>query len=193
MADLSLFLLQLEEICPWHVLFFQEVFKKTDNLSVDRGQRLFSAIEGPRVFRGRAILIREDFASAFNVIFTGSGVIWAAATVLGVALCLDHLRVGPAVLLQRTSSLFEWLTDSDLRLVNTFMGEDIGRITTRDDWNAGSPSQIDFVISSSSLVCVDTQTCVGKFSLRSAGAWAEVLTSVGSSCTAGLEAWTYME
>ena len=45
---------------------------------------------------------------------------------------------------------------SDLRIVNTFMDEDIGRITTRDDWNTGSPSQIDFVISSRSLVCVDT-------------------------------------
>ena len=58
--------------------------------------------------------------------------------------------------LQRASSLFEWLTDSDMRLVNTFMDEDTGRITTTDDWNTGSPSQIDFVISSSSLVCVDT-------------------------------------
>ena len=44
----------------------------------------------------------------------------------------------------------------DMRLVNTFMDEDTGRITTRDDWNTGSPSQIDFVISSNSLVCVDT-------------------------------------
>ena len=80
--------------------------------------------------------------------------------------CMDHLRVGPAVpyededfnhsSLQRASSLFEWLTDSDLRLVNTFMDEDMGRITTRNDWNTGSPSQIDFVISSNSLVCVDT-------------------------------------
>ena len=70
--------------------------------------------------------------------------------------CLDHLRVGPAVphdeedfnhsSLQRASSLFEWLTDCDVRLVNTFM-EDNGRITTRDDWSTGSPSQIDFVIS----------------------------------------------
>ena len=80
--------------------------------------------------------------------------------------CLDHLGVGPALphddddfnhsSLQRTSSLLEWLTDSDMRLVNTFMDEDTGRITTRDDWNTGSLSQIDFVISSSSLVCVDT-------------------------------------
>ena len=80
--------------------------------------------------------------------------------------CLDHLRVGRAVphdeddfnhsSLQRATSLFEWLTDSDLRLVNIFMDEDIGRITTRDDWNTGSPSQIDFVISSRSLVCFDT-------------------------------------
>ena len=58
--------------------------------------------------------------------------------------------------LQRASSVFEWLTDCDLRLVNTFMDEDNGRITTRNDWNTGSPSQIDFVISSSSLVCIDT-------------------------------------
>ena len=43
-----------------------------------------------------------------------------------------------------------------MRLVNIFMDEDTGRIITRDDWNTGSPSQIDFVISSSSLVCVDT-------------------------------------
>ena len=80
--------------------------------------------------------------------------------------CMDHLRVGPAVpyededfnhsSLQRASSLFEWLTDSDLRLVDTFMDEDMGRITSRNDWNTGSPSQIDFVISSNSLVCVDT-------------------------------------
>ena len=209
-ADLFLFLLQLEETYPWHVLFFQEAFKKTDNLSVDRGHRLFSATEGLSWFRGPAILIREDFASAFNVTFLGSGVRWVAATVPGVALllsvhlphkrqtflqfldvlqevryfvesqtmdnlklivgidanvqmsaCMDHLRVGPAVpcededfnhsSLQRASSLFEWLTDSDLRLVNTFMDEDTGRITTRDDWNTGSPSQIDFVISSNSL------------------------------------------
>ena len=182
---------------------------------MDRRHRLFSATEGPSGFRGPAILIREEFASAFNVKFLGSGVRWVAATVPGVAsllsvhlphkrqtslqflevlqevrnfvdtqitgnlkliigidanvqmsACLDHLRVGPAVphdeddfnhsSLQRASSLFEWLTDSDLRLVNTFMDEDIGQIRTRDDWNTGSPSQIDFVISSSSLVCVDT-------------------------------------
>ena len=52
--------------------------------------------------------------------------------------CLDHLRVELAVprddddrnhsSLQRATSLFEWLTDSDLRLVNTFMDDDIGRI-----------------------------------------------------------------
>ena len=35
----------------------------------------------------------------------------------------------------------------------TFMDEDTGWITTREDWNTGSPYQIDFVISSSSLVC----------------------------------------
>ena len=58
--------------------------------------------------------------------------------------------------LQRASSLFQWPTNSDMRLGNTFMDEDNGWITTRDDWNTGSPSQIDFVISSSSLVCVDT-------------------------------------
>ena len=40
--------------------------------------------------------------------------------------------------------------------MNTFMDEDIARITTKDDWNTGSPSQIDFVMSSSSLVGVDT-------------------------------------
>ena len=179
---------------------------------MDRGHRLFSATEGPSGFRGPAILIREEFASAFNVTFLGSGVRWVAATVPGVALllsvhlphkrqtfvqflevlqevryfvesqivenvklivgidanvqmsaCMDHLRVGPAVpyededfnhsSLQRASSLFEWLTDSDLRLVNTFMDEDMGRITTRDDWNTGSPSQIDFVISSNFGLC----------------------------------------
>ena len=193
-ADLSQFLLQLEETYPWHVLFLQEAFKKTDNLAVDRGHRLFSATEGPSGFRGPAILIREEFASAFNVKFLGSGVRWVAATVPGVALllsvhlphkrqtflqflevlqevrnfvesqivdnlklivgidanvqmsaCMDHLRVGPAVpyededfnhsSLQRASSLFEWFTDSDLRLVNTTMDEDMGRITTRNDWN----------------------------------------------------------
>ena len=214
-TDFSLFLLRLEETCPWHVLFLQEAFKKTDNLSVGKGHRLFSASEGPRGFRGPAILIREDFASAFNVIFLGSGVRWVAAVVPGVALllsvhlphkrqtflqflevlqevrnfvnsqitdnlkliigidanvqmsaCLDHYRVGLAVphdaeyfnhsTLQRASSLFEWQTDNDLRLVNTFMDEDSGRITTRNDWNTGAPSQIDFVISSSSLACVDT-------------------------------------
>ena len=34
------------------------------------------------------------------------------------------------------------------------MDEDFGRMTTRDDWNIGCPSQI--VISSSSLICVGT-------------------------------------
>ena len=91
-ADLSLFLLQLEENYPWHVLFLQEAFKKTDNLAVDGGHRLFSATEGPSGFRGPAILIREEFASAFNVKFLGSGVRWVAATVPGVALLLSvHL------------------------------------------------------------------------------------------------------
>ena len=80
--------------------------------------------------------------------------------------CLDHNRVGPAVpyddddfnhsTLQRASSVFEWLTDCDFRLVNTFMDDDTGRITTRNDWNTDSPSQIDFIISSSFLVCLDT-------------------------------------
>ena len=180
-----------------------------------RGHRLFTASEGPKGFRGPAILIRGDFASAFNVSYAGSGVRWVAAAVPGVALllsihlphkrqtflqflevlqevrnfvdskntdnlkliigidanvqmsaCLDYLRVGPAVpyetddfnhsTLQRASSLFEWLTDRDLRLVNTFMDDERGRITTRDDWSTGSTSQIDFVISSSSLICVDT-------------------------------------
>ena len=138
--------------------------------------RLFTASEGPKGFRGPAILIRGDFASAFSVTYLGSGVRWVAAAVPGVALllsihlphkrqtflqflevlqevrsfveskntdnlkliigidanvqmsaCLDHLRVGPAVpyetddfnhsTLQRASSLFEWLTDCDLRLV----------------------------------------------------------------------------
>ena len=36
------------------------------------------------------------------------------------------------------------------------MDADTGRITTRNDWNTDSPSQIDFVIASSSLVCTDT-------------------------------------
>ena len=36
------------------------------------------------------------------------------------------------------------------------MDDEMGRITTRDDWSTGSTSQIDFVISSSSLICVDT-------------------------------------
>ena len=184
-------------------------------LSLDRVHRLFTASEGPKGFRGPAILIRGDFASAFNVSYAGSGVRWVAAAVPGVALllsihlphkrhtflqflevlqevrnfvdskntgnmkliigidanvqmsaCLDQLRVGPAVpydaddfnhsTLQRASSLFEWLTDCDLRLVNTFMDDEMGRITTRDDWSTGSTSQIDFVISSSSLICVDT-------------------------------------
>ena len=36
------------------------------------------------------------------------------------------------------------------------MDADTGRITTRNDWNTDSPSQIDFVIACSSLVCTDT-------------------------------------
>ena len=58
---------------------------------MDRGHRLFSATEGPRGFRGPAILIRQDFATAFNVTFLGSGVRWVAATVPvpGVALLLS--------------------------------------------------------------------------------------------------------
>ena len=205
----------MEENYPWHILFLQEAFKNTDNLSVERGLRLFTVSEGPRGFRGPAILFREDFPNAFSVSFLGSGVRWVAAIVPGIALlvsiylphkrqtflqflevlqevrnfvdprmtdgqkliigidanvqmsaCLDHNRVGLAVpyddddfnhsTLQRASSVFEWLTDCDLRLVNTFMDDDTGRITTRNDWSTDSPSQIDFIISSSSLVCLDT-------------------------------------
>ena len=58
--------------------------------------------------------------------------------------------------LQRATSLFEWLTDGDVRLVNTFMDEDIGLISTRDDWNTGYLSQIDSVISRSFFDGVDT-------------------------------------
>ena len=91
-TSLSVFLLQLGETYPWHVLFLQEAFKKTDNLSVDGDHRLFSASEGPREFRRPAILIRQDFAAAFNVTFLCSGVRWVAAAVLGVALLVSvHL------------------------------------------------------------------------------------------------------
>ena len=59
---------------------------------MDRGHRLFTASEGPRGFRGPAILIREDFASAFSVSFLGSGVRWVAAFVPRDALLLSiHL------------------------------------------------------------------------------------------------------
>ena len=36
------------------------------------GHRLLSATEGPGGFGGLAILIRQDFATAFNVTFLGS-------------------------------------------------------------------------------------------------------------------------
>ena len=66
--------LQLEKTYPWHVLFLQEAFKRKRTLSLwTGGLRLFSATEMLRGFRGRAILIRQDYATTFNVTFLGSG------------------------------------------------------------------------------------------------------------------------
>ena len=91
-ADLSLFFMQLGETYPWHICFLQEAFTKTDNLSVDGGHRLFMASDGPRGFRGPAILIRNDFADDFCVSFLGAGVRWVAAMVPEIALLLSiHL------------------------------------------------------------------------------------------------------
>ena len=67
-------------------------FQENGQSFCGQGPQTFLGHGRPSGFRGPAILIREDFASAFNETFLGSGVRWVAATVPGVALLLSvHL------------------------------------------------------------------------------------------------------